>query len=52
MLHSIHSLHRLVAARDVEPRPTLAHRFARWLLCCWQAECRRAERPHRIVPYY
>jgi hypothetical protein len=23
-----------------------------WLLRCWQSECRRAERPDRVVPYY
>jgi len=52
MLQSIRSLHRPAVSRHAAPWPTLAHRFARWLQRCWQAQCRRAERDDRFVPYY
>ena len=51
MSPTTHPLPQLVAARPVEPQPARTHWLARWLLRGWQAECRRAERPDRVVPY-
>jgi hypothetical protein len=33
-------------------RSRLLSRIAGWLRRFWQSECRRAERPDRVVPYY
>ncbi|HEY2926915.1 hypothetical protein [Piscinibacter sp.] len=46
-----HPLPQVPASRPVDPQPARAHGLARWLLRWWQAECRRAERPDRFVPY-
>ena len=35
-----------------DSRGRVARRLARWLVRCWEAQCRRAERPRRFVPYY
>lgn len=52
MLKSIRLIHLPPVSHDALPRATLSHRFARWLLRRWQAECQRAERKDRFVPYY
>lgn len=36
----------------LQPRRARLQRIAVWLKCCWGAECRRAEHPDRVVPYY
>jgi len=36
----------------LQPGRALLQRIAAWLKCCWEAECRRAEHPDRVVPYY
>ena len=47
-----HPLPQVVASRSVDPQPARTRWLARWLLRWWLAECRRAERPDRFVPYY
>lgn len=56
MMHSTHTHHHLNTVRHT-PSPTalvtlLSSWLLRWLLRCWQAQCRQAERPGRIVPRY
>jgi hypothetical protein len=51
MSHTTHPLPQVVAPRPVEAPPARTHWLARWLLRWWNAECRRAERPDRVVPY-
>lgn len=50
MNHAATSLH-------MDPRPKAGaaawwHHVTRWLLRVWVAECIRAERKERFVPYY
>lgn len=52
MLQSIQPDPHLAALRNKAPWSTPAHRLTQWLLGYWQAQCRRAERPRRIVPRY
>ena len=52
MLKSTRSFAQLVAAQKLAPRTPLVPGLSGWLLRCWQVQCRRAERPDRIVPYY
>lgn len=52
MLRSIHTTFRLNAARHTPAPIALMPLLQRWLLRCWQAQCRQAERPGRIVPRY
>jgi hypothetical protein len=40
------------ASRPESCRWPLAGRLARWLLRCWESQCRHAERPDRFVPRY
>lgn len=42
----------LFTTAAVRPRRSLLQLIAFWLQRCWQSECRRAERPDRVVPYY
>ncbi len=56
MMHSTPTYPRLNAVRPT-PSPAafmqwLSRWLLRWLLRCWQAQCRQAERPGRIVPRY
>lgn len=41
-----------VVMAAVPMRFPLWRRIAIWLRSGWQSECRRAERPDRVVPYY
>lgn len=40
------------ASHPESGRPALTRRLARWLLRCWESQCRHAERPGRFVPRY
>ena len=56
MMHLTHTHHHLNTVRHT-PSPAalvtlLSSWLLRWLLRCWQAQCRQAERPGRIVPRY
>jgi len=52
MSPTTHPLPQVAAPRPIEPQRAPTHWLARGLLRWWQAECRRAERPDRFVPYY
>lgn len=36
----------------VRPRRSRLQPIVSWLQRRWQSECRRADRPDRVVPYY
>ena len=52
MMHSTPTYHRLNAVRHTPSPTALVPWLSRLLLRCWQAQCRQAERPGRIVPRY
>lgn len=52
MFPSLHLPRHHAIAGQGAPELTLAQRLTRWLLRCWHAECRWAERADRFVPYY
>ena len=52
MMHSTHTHHHLNTVRHTPSPAALVTLLSSWLLRCWQAQCRQAERPGRIVPRY
>jgi len=52
MLQSSYSLRHLFDRHSVAVRLVLAPRWTHWLIRCWHAACRRAQRADRRVPYY
>ncbi len=52
MAATTQSLPHTVAPQQPASRHAGKNPMAHWLLRCWQAACRRAERPDRFVPYF